>query len=93
MCLLEENGVILPSQKGTFFSLSLPVNGSLRNPWDIQNEPYTITDLEWIGISNNLAVCTYNFKSDGLVGRRRQVYLEHGTNVPKKTRRAAADNT
>ncbi len=50
----------------------------------IQDEKYSITNVHWIGRSAALAVCTYTFRSDGIVDGQRQIYDGHGTNVIEK---------
>ncbi len=50
----------------------------------IQDEIYTISDIEWIASNYWVAACMYNFKSDGLVNGKRQVYGGKGTNVLRR---------
>jgi len=50
----------------------------------IQDETYTITDLEWVVVDYQVATCTYKFKSDGIVNGKHRVYEGKGTNVLKR---------
>lgn len=51
----------------------------------IQDETYIISDVEWIAVDRQVGVCTYRFKSDGLVNGKRQIYEGKGTNTLKRT--------
>jgi ketosteroid isomerase-like protein len=50
----------------------------------IKTEQYKIFDIEWLVDEDNLAVCMYSFKSDGVVEGKRQVYKGRGTNILNK---------
>ena len=66
---------------GDYFGLD-EIRGAFEATWHhIQEEVYTLSELRWIGRTPTLAVCAYNFTSDGIVDGQRQVYQGHGTNV------------
>jgi|GEM_PF-181514 len=50
----------------------------------IQDETYTISNIEWTAMSDLVAACIYNFQSDGIVEGKRQVYVGKGTSVLKR---------
>lgn len=50
----------------------------------IEDETYTISGVEWVAVDHHVAVCTYRFKSDGLVNGKRQIYEGKGTNTLKR---------
>lgn len=50
----------------------------------IQNETYTISDVEWVAVDHHMAVCIYKFKSDGLVNGKHQIYKGKGSNTLKR---------
>lgn len=61
------------------------IRAAFEDTWTrIQDEQYAITHVRWVGRSATLAVCTYSFRSDGMVDGERQVYEGHGTNVIAK---------
>lgn len=47
----------------------------------IQDETYRITDVEWVAVSDELAVCTYRFSWHGLVDGHTSSGQGRGTNV------------
>jgi len=49
-----------------------------------QNKKYSITDVKWLKFGYRNAICTYLFKSDGIVNGKRQVYESSGINVLKR---------
>ena len=50
----------------------------------IQDETYIISDVKWIAVDQQVSVCMYQFRSNGLVNRKRQVHAGKGTNVLKR---------
>jgi ketosteroid isomerase-like protein len=69
---------------GTFVGKD-EIQEAFEDTWQhIQDETYTISDVDWVAINDLVAVCTYRFKSDGLVNSKRQIYEGHGTNVLKR---------
>ncbi|MGH3248935.1 MAG: nuclear transport factor 2 family protein [Trebonia sp.] len=50
----------------------------------IQDETYTITEIQWIATNYWVSACTYKFKSDGTVDGKRQVCEGKGTNVLRR---------
>jgi len=69
---------------GTFVGRSA-IRAAFENTWaNIQDENYTLSNVQWVGQTATLAVCTYNFRSDGIVDGQRQVYEGHGTNIIEK---------
>ena len=61
------------------------IQEAFEDTWhNIQDEAYTITNVKWVATSYWVATCTYEFKSDGVVNGKRQVYEGHGTNVVKR---------
>ncbi len=51
----------------------------------IQNETYTISELVWPVIGNNVAVCTYHFAWRGMVKGKEKSGAGRGTNVLQKS--------
>ncbi len=69
---------------GTFVGRQA-IRAAFEATWAIiQDERYTLSDVRWVGMSATLAVCIYNFRSDGMVDGQRQIYEGHGTNVIEK---------
>lgn len=61
------------------------IRKAFEDTWaNIQDETYTISDVHWVAANDSVAVCTYKFKSDGVVDGKRQIYEGHGTNVLKR---------
>jgi uncharacterized protein (TIGR02246 family) len=50
----------------------------------IVDEAYTIGDLEWVAISDDLAVCRYRFSWTGVVDGKQSSGQGRGTNVVTK---------
>lgn len=50
----------------------------------IENETYTISDVQWVAQNYWVSACTYTFRSDGIVNGTRQVYEGQGTNVLRR---------
>jgi ketosteroid isomerase-like protein len=50
----------------------------------IQNEAYHITDLEWIVLTSEHAVCRYRFSWTGVIGGAQRSGQGRGTNVMVK---------
>lgn len=50
----------------------------------IQDETYSISNIEWTKTGYRNAECTYKFKSDGIVKSRRQVYEGRGASTFKR---------
>jgi ketosteroid isomerase-like protein len=64
------------------FSGKAAIQQAFEDTWaNIQDETYTISDIQWIVRDSRVAACTYAFKSDGMINGKRQVYEGHGTNV------------
>ncbi|HEX8982059.1 MAG TPA: nuclear transport factor 2 family protein [Ktedonobacterales bacterium] len=61
------------------------IRAAFEETWlAIQDEKYSISNIQWIAKSETLAVCTYVFRSDGIVDGQRQIYDGLGTNVIEK---------
>jgi ketosteroid isomerase-like protein len=61
------------------------IRTAFESTWNhIKNEKYTLDKVEWLVLTENEAVCTYNFHSDGLINGQRFTYSGRGTNVFKK---------
>lgn len=61
------------------------IRKAFEDTWaHIQGESYTISGVQWIAANDSAAVCTYKFKSDGMVNGKHQIYEGHGTNVLKQ---------
>jgi ketosteroid isomerase-like protein len=61
------------------------IQQAFEDTWkDIQDETYTISDVKWVSATYWASVCTYKFKSDGIVNGKRQIYEGHGTNVVRR---------
>jgi len=50
----------------------------------IQNEIYTISDVQWINSNYWAASCTYRFKSNNKIEGKRQIYKGRGTSVLRR---------
>lgn len=58
------------------------IRQAFEETWaSIKDEMYTLSNIEWLDITDNLAVCVYDFSSDGMVNGARQVYKGRGTSV------------
>lgn len=50
------------------------IRGAFVETWStIKDETYSLADIKWLGVSETVAVCVYDFTSDGIVNGRRQV--------------------
>lgn len=47
----------------------------------IQNEQYTLSNVQWVATNYWVAACTYTFISDGLVDGKHQTFTGRGTTV------------
>ena len=66
---------------GSFQGLAEITRAIERTFATIQQEVYTISDLHWILVSNEHAVCRYRFSWTGLVGGQPRSGAGRGTNV------------
>lgn len=61
------------------------IRKAFQKTWlHIQDETYTIADVQWIAANYWVSACTYKFKSDGMVDGKRQVCEGRGTNVLRR---------
>ncbi len=61
------------------------IRRAFEDTWaKIQDENYSISDVKWIVASYWSSVCTYNFKSKGVVDGKQQIYGGRGTNVLRR---------
>lgn len=61
------------------------IRKAFEDTWlKIKDEKYTISNVEWLVVKKDVAICTYRFKSDGIVDGQRQIYEGRGTNVLTK---------
>ncbi|MGH7881337.1 MAG: DUF4440 domain-containing protein [Candidatus Dormibacteraceae bacterium] len=61
------------------------VRKAFEDAWSkIQDETFAISDVQWIVTTYWASVCTYTFKSEGMVDGKWQVYAGHGTNVLRR---------
>lgn len=61
------------------------IQKAFEDTWShIQDETYTISDVQWVAATYWASACTYTFRSAGMVGGKQQVYEEHGTNVLRR---------
>ncbi len=64
------------------FEGRVAIRRAFEDTWqNIQDESYTISNVQWIARNYWVSSCTYEFTSDGHVDGKRQVYKGHGTNV------------
>jgi predicted ester cyclase len=58
------------------------IKGAIQSTFDkIQDETYTISDIQWIVRSDAIAVCAYTFHWEGTVGGVKKNGSGRGTNV------------
>lgn len=58
------------------------IRKAFEDTWaSIKEEKYTLSNIQWLGVTGDLAVCVYDFTSDGMVDGVRQVYHGRGTSV------------
>ncbi len=61
------------------------IRRAFEKTWQhIQDEKYTIDNVEWLVNGTDHAVCIYQFHSDGMVGGKHNRYSGRGTNIFKK---------
>jgi len=64
------------------FNGKVAIKKAFEDTWKtIENESYSISNVQWIFSDRQTASCTYTFKSDGIVDGRRQTYEGKGTNI------------
>ncbi|MCA9337340.1 DUF4440 domain-containing protein [Candidatus Saccharibacteria bacterium] len=81
--LIAKNAVF-EFTNGTFKGIAA-IRKAFEDTWNkIKDETYTISDIKWIKVGYRNAECTYKFKSDGIVGGKRQVYEGVGTSTFKR---------
>ncbi len=81
--LISKNAVF-EFTNGTFKGIDA-IRTAFENTYNkIQNEAYSITDVEWVEISYSNAECKYRFRSDGIVNGKRQMYEGLGHNQLKR---------
>lgn len=62
------------------------IKAAFEKTWNtIKDEKYRLTNIRWMGVSDNLAVCIYDFHSQGIVDGRPFTASGKGTNVFSKT--------
>lgn len=72
---------------GTYRGIS-QIRKAFEDTWNsIKNEKYTLSNVEWLVVTDRCAVCIYDFRSDGIVNGKRQIYEGKGTNVLEKKNR------
>lgn len=63
------------------------IQKAFNDTWgDIQDETYTISNVQWVARNYWVSSCIYTFTSDGIVNSKRQVYTGKGTNVLARQR-------
>lgn len=61
------------------------IKQAFEDTWhNIQDEKYTLSEVNWTAKNYWVSACTYKFKSDGIVDGTRQLYEGHGTNIVKR---------
>lgn len=79
-----DNNAVYWFSNGTYRGIG-EIRKAFEETWNsIKNEKYTLSNVEWLIVSSDEAVCIYNFRSDGLANGKRQVYEGRGTNVLQK---------
>ena len=82
--LISENAVFWFTN-GTFVGKEA-IKQAFEDTWSkIKDEAYTISNAQWIASSDTVAVCVYDFTSDGVVENKRRIYKGRGTNVLQKS--------
>ncbi len=67
--------------EGPFFGLAEIRKAFVKTWATIKEETYTIADLNWLTRSEEIAVCTYKFTSDGMIEGKHRSFRGVGTNV------------
>lgn len=71
---------------GSYVGISNVVTAIVRTFESIQDERYTIRNVEWIAVSTDFAVCRYDFEWIGTVSGERKEGGGRATSVIAKTR-------
>lgn len=82
--LIAESAVYWFSD-GSYVGIDNIKEAFIRTFNKIQDEKYSINDIEWIAVSDNFAVCIYNFYWIGTVDGKRTEGRGRGTNVVVKS--------
>ncbi|UOQ44944.1 nuclear transport factor 2 family protein [Halobacillus salinarum] len=70
---------------GSFIGKS-EIRSAFEQTWQtIKNEIYQMKDIEWLGITEEIAVCVYHFHSNGEVDGHPFSAKGRGTNVFRQT--------
>lgn len=70
--------------EGSFVGIA-EIKKAFEDTWStIREEKYTIDSLKWLFTTEDHAVCTYRFTSDGIVGNQHRRFNGVGTNVLHK---------
>lgn len=81
--LIDDNAVFIFTN-GMFEGIEA-IRKAFEDTWaKIKNEKYSISDIVWTKKGYRNAICTYSFKSDGVVNGKRQVYEGFGENTLKR---------
>lgn len=67
------------------FKGKVAIRQAFEDTWNkIKNERYSISNVQWSKKGYRNAVCRYNFKSDGIVDGKRQIYEGYGKNTLRR---------
>ncbi len=67
------------------YSGPLEIRRAFEKTWSmIKSEVYTIQDIDWIGESDSVAVCTYTYHWNGIVNGERREGRGRGTSCFRK---------
>ena len=81
--LIASNAVYWFSD-GSFVGIR-EIEQAFNRTWEaIKNEKYSLSNIEWVGITEDLAVCIYEFQWQGKVDGRSIKGFGRGTNIIKK---------
>lgn len=62
-----------------------PIRKAFEATWGkLQDETYSVSNIEWVVASYWNSVCIYTFKSESIVDGKRRVYEGRGTNVLRR---------
>lgn len=84
--LIHDEAIFIFSE-GTFRGKSEIASAFRKTFQTIQDETYTINDLQWLVVTDDVAACIYNFRWQGIVNEEEMSGGGRGTSVLQKTGR------
>ncbi len=80
---IAENAVFIFTN-GTFKGKK-EIQKAFEDTWEkIQKEKYTISNVVWTKVGYRNSICEYDFKSDGIVDSKKQIYFGKGKNTLRR---------